>query len=159
LEIMSDAENMRHAIRLAEEMMRAGQGGPFGAVIVTDGQVIAEGYNKVTSDNDPTAHAEVVAIRQACTKLGTFSLKGSEIFTSCEPCPMCLAAIYWARLDRVWYGNTRGDAALIGFDDDHIYREIPLAIKDRSIPMARLLPDEAAATFREWDAKSDKILY
>ena len=156
---MSDPEFMRHAIRLAEEKMRAGQGGPFGAVIVTDGKVIAEGYNKVTSDNDPTAHAEVVAIREACAKLGAFNLQGSEIFTSCEPCPMCLAAIYWARLDRIWYGNTRGDAALIGFDDDHIYREIPLAIEDRSIPMARLLPDEAAAAFREWEAKPDKVMY
>ncbi len=156
---MADPEFMRHAIRLAEEMMRAGRGGPFGAVIVTDGRVIAEGYNKVTSDNDPTAHAEVVAIREACAKLGTFSLQGCEIFTSCEPCPMCLSAIYWARLDRVWYGNTRGDAALIGFDDDHIYREIPLAIEERAIPMARLLPDEAAAAFREWDAKPDKVMY
>jgi len=156
---MAESEYMRHAIRLAEEMMRSGRGGPFGAVIVTDGRVIAEGYNKVTSDNDPTAHAEVVAIREACAKLGTFSLHGSEIFTSCEPCPMCLAAIYWARLDRVWYGNTRGDAALIGFDDDHIYREIPLAIEDRAIPMARLLPDEAAEAFREWEAMPDKVMY
>ena len=156
---MAGSDYMRHAIRLAEETMRAGRGGPFGAVIVADGQVIAEGYNKVTSDNDPTAHAEVVAIREACAKLGTFSLQGSEIFTSCEPCPMCLAAIYWARLDRVWYGNTRGDAALIGFDDDHIYREIPLPIEDRAIPMARLLPDEAAEAFREWDAMPDKVTY
>ena len=114
---MADPEYMRHAIRLAEEMMRGGRGGPFGAVIVTDGQVIAEGYNKVTSDNDPTAHAEVVAIREACAKLGTFSLQGSEIFTSCEPCPMCLSAVYWARLDRIYYANTRDDAAKVGFDD------------------------------------------
>ncbi len=156
---MADPEFMRHAIRLAEEMMRAGRGGPFGAVIVMDGRVIAEGCNKVTSDNDPTAHAEIVAIRAACAARGSFSLEGAEIYTSCEPCPMCLAAIYWARLKRVWYGNTRADAALIGFDDDHIYRQIPLPIEDRSIPMARLLPDEAAATFREWDAKADKVMY
>ncbi len=156
---MADPEFMRHAIRLAEEMMRAGRGGPFGAVIVRGGRIIAEGHNKVTSDNDPTAHAEVVAIREACARLGAFSLEGAEIYTTCEPCPMCLAAIYWARLERVWYGNTRGDAALIGFDDDHIYREIPLAIDDRAIPMARLLPDDAARTFREWDAKPDKVMY
>ncbi len=156
---MADPEFMRHAIRLAEEVMRAGNGGPFGAVIVAGGRVIAEGVNKVTSDNDPTAHAEIVAIRAACARLGTFSLQGSEIYTSSEPCPMCLAAIYWARLDRVWYGNTRQDAALIGFDDDHIHREIPLPIEDRAIPMARLLPDEAAEAFREWDAKPDKVLY
>ena len=156
---MADPKFMRHAIQLAEKMMRAGRGGPFGAVIVLEGKIIAEGYNKVTSDNDPTAHAEVVAIREACATLGTFSLQGSEIFTNCEPCPMCLAAIYWARLDRVWYGNTRSDAALIGFDDDHIYREIPLAIEDRAIPMVRLLPDEATAAFQEWDAKPDKVMY
>ncbi len=156
---MADPEFMRHAIRLAEEMMRANRGGPFGAVIVMDGRVIAEGCNKVTSDNDPTAHAEIVAIRAACAARGSFSLAGAEIYTSSEPCPMCLAAIYWARLDRVWYGNTRQDAALIGFDDDHIYRQIPLPIEDRSIAMARLLPDEAAATFREWDAKPDKVMY
>ncbi len=156
---MADPEFMRHAIRLAEEMMRANQGGPFGAVIVKDGRVIAEGFNKVTSDNDPTAHAEVVAIREACAAIDSFSLEGAEIYTSCEPCPMCLSAIYWARLDRVWYGNTRQDAAQIGFDDDHIYREIPLAIEERAIPMARLLPDEAAEAFREWDAKPDKVMY
>ena len=156
---MADPKFMRHAIRLAEKMMRADRGGPFGAVIVLEGKIIAEGYNKVTSDNDPTAHAEVVAIREACATLGTFRLQGSEIYTNCEPCPMCLAAIYWARLDQIWYGNTRGDAARIGFDDDHIYREIPLAIEDRAIPMARLLPDEAATAFREWDAKPDKVMY
>ena len=156
---MADPKFMRHAIQLAEKMMRAGRGGPFGAVIVLEGKIIAEGYNKVTSDNDPTAHAEVVAIREACATLGTFSLQGSEIFTNCEPCPMCLAAIYWARLDQVWYGNSRSDAARIGFDDDHIYREIPLAIEDRAIPMARLLPDEAATAFREWDAKPNKVMY
>ena len=156
---MASEDHMRRAIGLSEAMMRANRGGPFGAVVVKDGAVIAEGFNKVTSDNDPTAHAEIVAIRAACGRLGRFSLEDCEIYTSCEPCPMCLAAIYWARLDRVWYGNTRGDAALIGFDDDHIYREIPLAIEDRSIPMARLLPDEAAAAFREWDAKPDKVMY
>lgn len=156
---MASEDHMRQAIGLSEEMMRSNRGGPFGAVVVKDGAVIAEGFNKVTSDNDPTAHAEIVAIRTACERLGTFSLEGCEIYTSCEPCPMCLAAIYWARLDRIYFANTRGDAADIGFDDDHIYREIPLPIEARSLPMERLLAEEAAGAFREWKAKPDKIRY
>ena len=150
---------MRKAIALSVAMMRANRGGPFGAVIVKDGRVIAEGFNKVTSDNDPTAHAEVTAIREACNALGSFSLAGCEIYTSCEPCPMCLSAIYWARLRHIYFANTRKDAAKIGFDDDFLYKEIPLPIERRSVPMTRVLPDEAAEAFAEWEAKPDKIAY
>jgi tRNA(Arg) A34 adenosine deaminase TadA len=150
---------MRHAIRLSTERMRAGFGGPFGAVIVKDGEVIAEGWNTVTSENDPTAHAEVTAIRRACEKLNTFSLAGCEIYTSCEPCPMCLAAIYWARIDRIYFANSRQDAAAIGFDDEHIYGEVAKPIEDRAIPTVKLAMPEAEAVFAEWRAKPDKILY
>jgi tRNA(Arg) A34 adenosine deaminase TadA len=150
---------MRRAIELSREMMEQGQGGPFGAVIVKDGKIIAEGSNKVTSTCDPTAHAEIVAIRSACGALHDFNLKGCEIYTSCEPCPMCLAAIYWARLDRIYYANARVDAAKIGFDDDFLYKEIPLPIESRSLPMMRLLPEEAILAFDAWDAKADKIRY
>ena len=156
---MTAEHYMKRAIALSEEMMRANRGGPFGAVVVKDGAIIAEGHNMVTSANDPTAHAEVVAIRRACDALGTFTLEGCEIYTSCEPCPMCLAAIYWARLSRVYYANSRADAAAIGFDDDHIYREIPLPITERALPMERLLAEEAARAFREWDEKPDKTPY
>lgn len=150
---------MRHAVRLSAERMREGHGGPFGAVIVKDGTVIAEGWNRVTSTNDPTAHAEVTAIRRACESLGTFSLQGCEIFSSCEPCPMCLAAIYWARLDRVTFANTREEAAAIGFDDALIYGEVSKPITDRVIPTVRLAMPEAAAVFAEWRAKADKLAY
>jgi tRNA(Arg) A34 adenosine deaminase TadA len=150
---------MRHAVRLSAERMRQGAGGPFGAVIVKDGEVIAEGWNKVTSSNDPTAHAEVVAIRAACEKLGSFSLEGCEIYASCEPCPMCLAAIYWARLDRIYFANTRDEAAAIGFDDEFLYREIPKAIEARSIPTKHLELPEAKAVFAEWQKKPDKVPY
>ena len=152
-------EFMRHAVRLSAERMRDGDGGPFGAVIVKDGRVVAEGWNRVTSTNDPTAHAEVTAIRRACEVLGTFSLKGCEIYTSCEPCPMCLAAIYWARLDRVTFANSRRDAAAIGFDDEHIYGEVSKPIEHRLIPTVQLKSPEAAAVFAEWKAKPDKIVY
>ena len=150
---------MRHAVRLSAERMREGAGGPFGAIIVKDGKVIAEGWNRVTSANDPTAHAEVSAIRAACDALGTFSLAGCDIYTSCEPCPMCLAAIYWARLDRVFFANSREDAAAIGFDDDLIYGEIPKPIESRIIPTVKLALPEAAAVFAEWRDKPDKIAY
>lgn len=150
---------MRHAVRLSAERMREGAGGPFGAVIVKDGKVIAEGWNKVTSSNDPTAHAEVVAIRDACEKLGTFSLEGCDIYASCEPCPMCLAAIYWARIGRIYFGNTREEAAAIGFDDEFLYREIPKPIADRSIPTEHMALPEAKAVFAEWQAKPDKVQY
>jgi len=150
---------MRRAIALSAEKMRAGLGGPFGAVIARDGQIIAEGHNQVTSGNDPTAHAEVVAIRAACRQLGSFNLQGCEMYTSCEPCPMCLGAIYWARLDRVYYANTRIEAAAIGFDDDHIYREFDKPISGRAVPFIHLQSEEARQIFREWLEKPDKIPY
>jgi len=158
---MSDHHNdfMTKAIELSAERMRAGEGGPFGAVIVKDGRVVSEGHNRVTSSNDPTAHAEVVAIREACTALDNFSLEGCVIYTSCEPCPMCLSAIYWARLDAVYYANTRKDAANIGFDDDHIYDEIPKDVAERAIPMVHLELQLARDVFEEWRAKPDKVMY
>jgi tRNA(Arg) A34 adenosine deaminase TadA len=149
---------MRRAIALSIEQVRAG-GGPFGAVIVKDGMIVAEGANQVTTGLDPTAHAEIVAIRAAAQALGQFSLAGCEIYTSCEPCPMCLAAIYWARLDRIHYGNTRHDAALIGFDDEFLYREIPLPPEARSRPTRQILADEAAIAFEAWVAAPDKVPY
>jgi tRNA(Arg) A34 adenosine deaminase TadA len=150
---------MAEAIRLAEEGMRANAGGPFGCVIVKDGVIIGRGHNAVTSTNDPTAHAEVVAIREACRQLRSFQLDGCTLYTSCEPCPMCLGAIYWARPDRVFYACTREDAAAIGFDDAFIYREIDLPIADRSIPMASFEREKALAVFRAWMEKEDKIAY
>ncbi|MBE5046362.1 nucleoside deaminase [Alistipes onderdonkii] len=155
---MTSEELMRIAIRLSEENVAAG-GGPFGAVIARDGRVVATGANRVTPDCDPTAHAEVSAIRAAAKKLGTFDLSGCEIYTSCEPCPMCLGAIYWARLDRMYYGNDKHDAARIGFDDAFIYRELSLKPADRKLKSAVLLPEEAIAAFETWDAKSDKVEY
>ena len=150
---------MRRAIALAEQSVADSGGGPFGAVVVHDGRIIGEGTNQVTGSHDPTAHAEVVAIRAACTLLGSFSLAGCEIFASCEPCPMCLSAIYWARIERIFYGNTKTAAAAIGFDDDHIYREIALPISARAIPTEQLLADEAIAAFRAWEDSDDKIEY
>lgn len=152
-------ELMARAIALSAEKMRAGFGGPFGAIVARAGEVLSEGFNQVTSGNDPTAHAEVVAIRGACRKLNSFTLQGCEIYTSCEPCPMCLGAIYWARLDRVYYANTRADAAAIGFDDDHIYRELDKPIDGRAIPFIRLDSEAARRIFREWLEKPDKIAY
>jgi guanine deaminase len=156
---MSNETHMRRAIALSLEKMRAGLGGPFGAVVVQRGAIVAEGFNQVTTLLDPTAHAEVVAIRLACRALGKFDLSGCEIFASCEPCPMCLSAIYWARLDRIWYANDRHDAAAIGFRDDFLYHEIPLAPDARSIPGLPLLRAEGKAAFAEWDAKPDKVSY
>lgn len=150
---------MKRAIELSAERMRANLGGPFGAVITRDGKVIAEGFNQVTSTNDPTAHAEVVAIRRACEVLGTFSLEGCVIYTSCEPCPMCLASIYWARLDAIYFANSREDAAAIGFDDDFLYREIPKDLNQRKIPTQQIALEEARAVFDEWREKPDKIEY
>ncbi|HEY3270548.1 MAG TPA: nucleoside deaminase [Geothrix sp.] len=150
---------MRRAIELSRVHMADNEGGPFGAVIVKDGEILGEGWNRVTSGHDPTAHAEVVAIRQACGKLGTFQLPGCEIYTSCEPCPMCLGAIYWARLDRIWYANGRSDAAAIQFDDEWLYREVALPLGERSLPATQLLRDEALEIFRAWEAKPDKIPY
>ena len=150
---------MREAIRLSIQKMRRGQGGPFGAVVVRGGRVIGRGWNKVTSANDPTAHAEVVAIREACRRLKTFQLNGCDLYTSCEPCPMCLSAIYWARLRNVFYGNTRKDAAKIDFDDDFLYREVALPIRRRKLVMRQLLHREALVAFAEWQRKPDRILY
>lgn len=157
---MKEKENfMREAIRLSIDSMRAGNGGPFGAIVVKDGKVIARGFNKVTSTNDPTAHAEVVAIRDACKVLDTFQLTGCEIYTSCEPCPMCLGAIYWARPDKMYFANTKADAAAIGFDDQFIYNEIELNVCDRHLPTEQLLHEEALIAFKEWQQKTDKIEY
>jgi tRNA(Arg) A34 adenosine deaminase TadA len=150
---------MLHAIRLSEKRMNEGHGGPFGAIIVKGGEIVSEGWNMVTSVNDPTAHAEVTAIRRACEKLGTFSLEGCIIYTSCEPCPMCLAAIYWARLDRIYFANTREHAAAIGFDDEHIYGEVAKPIHERVIPTIHIAMPEAEAVFAAWQAKPDKVLY
>ena len=155
---MTREELMREAIRLSEDNVRNG-GGPFGAVIARDGEIVGTGTNRVTPDCDPTAHAEVNAIRAAASRLGTFDLSGCEIYSSCEPCPMCLGAIYWAHLDRLYYGNDKQDAAGIGFDDAFIYRELDLKPEDRSLKSERLLSDEAAAAFREWAAKPDKVKY
>lgn len=150
---------MARAIQLSMENVRSGQGGPFGAVIVKDRSIIAEGVNQVTLAHDPTAHAEVVAIRQACQKLGLFELKGCELYTSCEPCPMCLGAIYWTRLARVYFGNIAADASKIGFDDSSIYREIARPHSERGIPMIQMMREEALAAFRAWEEKADKIPY
>lgn len=150
---------MREAIRLAQEGMRRNAGGPFGAVIVRDGQIVGRGWNRVTSTNDPTAHAEMVAIRDACQRLGSFQLTGCEIFTSCEPCPMCLAAIGWARLDRVTHAATRGDAAAAGFDDDYLYTQMALSPGERDRPTEILLRQSGQALFREWLLKEDRTPY
>ena len=152
-------EFMREAIRLSRVKMQAGQGGPFGAVVVRRGRIIARGWNRVTSANDPTAHAEVMAIRAACRKLKTFHLADCELYTSCEPCPMCLAAIYWARLKMVFYASTRRDAAKIHFDDELIYREVARPVSRRLMPMKQLLRAEAGKVFAEWKSKPDKLLY
>ena len=149
---------MREAIALSSRNVDNG-GGPFGAVIVKDGKIVASGANRVTADNDPTAHAEVNAIRKAAAELGTFDLSGCEIYTSCEPCPMCLSAIYWARIGRIYYGNTQYDAKAINFDDSFIYSELSLAAEKRNIPAMRLLGDEAIVSFNKWRDKEDKIEY
>lgn len=150
---------LRQAIELSREHMLRGAGGPFGAVVVKDDKIIARGWNRVTSTNDPTAHAEMVAIREACQNLNTFNLEGAVIYTSCEPCPMCLSAVYWARIDKIYYANRREDAARIQFDDEFLYREIALAIEHRKIPMQQLLHDEALLVFEEWESKHDKVRY
>lgn len=156
---MTKEELMRKAIELSQENITNG-GGPFGAIIATKaGEIIATGVNRVTASCDPTAHAEVSAIRAAATRLGTFNLSGHEIYTSCEPCPMCLGAIYWARLDKMYYGNSKTDAKDIGFDDSFIYDELELKPADRRLPSEILLPEEAIKAFEEWTAKEDKIEY
>lgn len=153
-----DKKFMREAIRLADESVRNG-GGPFGAVIVKDGEIVAGSSNSVTLDNDPTAHAEVNTIRQACQKLGTFDLSDCVIYTSCEPCPMCLGAIYWAHLKCIYYGNTKKDARDIDFADDFIYEELDKPIDRRSVPFINMLREEALNSFKLWSEKTDKIEY
>lgn len=150
---------MRAAIDLAQHGMRENEGGPFGAVIVKDGQIVGKGNNQVTSTNDPTAHAEVVAIRDACKNLGAYQLDGCIIYTSCEPCPMCLGAIYWARPEKIYYACSREDAANINFDDAFIYDEIPLPIHERKIEMTQVLQEQGQKVFKEWSEKDDKSLY
>jgi len=150
---------MARAIQLSIENVRSGRGGPFGAVVVHQDKVIAEGVNQVTARNDPTAHAEVLAIRQACEKLGRFELKGCQLYASCEPCPMCMGAIYWARLSCVYFANFASDASQVGFDDSAIYREISQPHAQREIPMIQMMREEALAAFRAWEAKSDKLRY
>ena len=150
---------LREAIRLSVDQVQAGEGGPFGAVIVKDDKIVGRGFNRVTSQNDPTAHAEIVAIRDACSRLGTFSLAGCEIYSSCEPCPMCLAAIYWARLPRLYYAATRQDAAEAGFDDAHIYGQIALPPAARDLAIQQALRAEALAAFEAWREKEDRVPY
>ena len=155
---MKNEDFMRKAIELALDNVRCG-GGPFGAVIVRDGEIVATGVNRVTANNDPTAHAEVSAIRAACTRLGTFDLSGCVIYTSCEPCPMCLGAIYWARLDKIYYGANQHDAAAVNFDDSFIYRELELKPADRHKPVENILHDEALAPFDLWRTTENKTEY
>jgi guanine deaminase len=151
--------HMARAIDLAIENVRSGRGGPFGAVIVKDGRVVGEGTNCVTSSNDPTAHAEVVAIRAACTTLGTFQLDGCDLYTTCEPCPMCLGAIYWARPTRVYYASTAADAAAAGFDDAFIYEQVAMPMAERKIPFLQMMRAESLDCFRVWADKKDRIAY
>ena len=161
---------MREAIRLSIDKMEAGEGGPFGAVVVNDGQIISRGWNRVTSSNDPTAHAEVMAIRDACKALGTFELTGCELYASCEPCPMCLAAIYWARIDQLYYAAGRADAAAAGFDDEFLYQEVSRVARlglqaagkpweNRELPAEQALTEEAREAFVAWKAKENRKTY
>lgn len=150
---------MQQAIDLATENVTSGRGGPFGCVIVKDGEVVATGTNQVTASNDPTAHAEVTAIRNACAALGTFVLDGCEVYTSCEPCPMCLAALYWSRCKAIYYGNNAQDAAKVGFDDSFLYDEVKKPMNERSIPIERMCPEEAWASFAAWEKSPYKVEY
>lgn len=150
---------MEEAIALSLQSIRSGKGGPFGAVVVKNGEIIAKAHNQVTSTNDPTAHAEIVAIREACQVLQSWQLTGCEIYTSCEPCPMCLGAIYWARPDKVYYANTKADAAQIGFDDQFIYDELDLPLAKRQLSITQLMRDEAQTVFQDWAEKTDKVEY
>jgi guanine deaminase len=152
-------EFMKRAIELSKLNVSTNKGGPFGAVVVRDNKIIGEGSNLVTCNNDPTAHAEVMAIRSACQQVGNFDLAGAVIFTSCEPCPMCLSAIYWARIDKIYYANTRSDAAQIQFDDDLIYNEIPKEPSQRKIPAEQILRDEAQDVFSMWSQSTQKVSY
>lgn len=155
---MTDKDFMQKAIDLSIDNVKNG-GGPFGAVIVKDGEIVAEGVNRVTASNDPTAHAEVSAIREACSRTGTFRLEGCTIYTSCEPCPMCLSAIYWSGISRIYYGNTKHDADHIGFGDNFIYEELARPASDRTVPAIPLMREQAQQAFRDWENKADKIEY
>jgi tRNA(Arg) A34 adenosine deaminase TadA len=157
--MQGNPEFMKKAIALATENVVSGAGGPFGAVIVRDGEIVAEAVNVVTATNDPTAHAEVSAIRAACAKLGTFSLEGCEVYTSCEPCPMCLAAIYWARCAKIYYGNTAADAADAGFDDSFLYVEMKKPLAERELPIERMLGEVAIESFNAWKTQAGRIDY
>jgi tRNA(Arg) A34 adenosine deaminase TadA len=157
--VENDQSALQRAVHLSQQRMQANLGGPFGAVIMRDGVILAEGWNEVTSTNDPTAHAEVTAIRRACAAVNDFSLQGATLYTSCEPCPMCLASAYWARISRIVYANTREEAAAIGFDDAFIYDEMPKAPHERLIKMVHLPREDAQAAFAAWAAKTDKIAY
>jgi tRNA(Arg) A34 adenosine deaminase TadA len=159
LDVSMNPQFLREAIRLSLEKMEANEGGPFGAIIVRDDQVVGRGWNRVTSANDPTAHAEVVAIRDACQRLNNFSLEGCDIYASCEPCPLCLAAIFWSRLDRIYYAASRHDAAAAGFDDQRLYDEFAKSPENRSIPMKQALQAEARLAFEAWMHKEDRIPY
>ena len=154
----SNEKFMLRAIKLSKESI-VKNGGPFGCIIVKNAKIIAEGTNQVTKNNDPTAHAEIVAIRNACQKLQTFDLSGAELYTSCEPCPMCLSAIYWSHIDKIYYGNTRLNAAMIGFDDNFIYDELSINLNKRKIPLKQINQKEALIAFKEWELKKDKIKY
>ena len=156
---MTHEDFMRMAIKLSEINIKEGTGGPFGAVVVKDGKVVAGSANKVVPENDPTAHAEVSAIRLACKELNTYDLSGCEIYTSCEPCPMCLGAIYWARIDKIYYANTKTDAADIGFDDHFIYNELECKMQDRKVPFVQLMRDEALTVFKQWRTSDDHTHY
>ena len=158
MDMDQDEKMMKHVIRLSIENVENG-GGPFAAIIVKDGIILAEGVNEVTLENDPTAHAEISAIRKASRKLGTFELSGCILYSSCEPCPMCLGAIYWAKIPVVFFGNTREDASEYGFDDSHIYNQICMPAEMRNVQFKRLLPADAIEAFRRWDQKGDKLLY
>ena len=150
---------MKEAIELSRKNIREGKGGPFGTVIVKDSTIIARGTNLVTSTNDPTAHAEIVAIREACRILRSFQLDGCTIYTSCEPCPMCLGAMYWARPKAIYFANTRNDAAAVGFDDRFLYDELPRVLSERKMPMIQLMRDEAIVAFQEWEQLEQKVRY
>ena len=156
---IANRQFMAEAIAQSSFGVRSRKGGPFGAAIAKNGELIAKAHNQVTSTNDPTAHAEIIAIRRACQILQTFELKGCELYTSCEPCPMCLGAIYWARLDRVYYANTKADAAEIGFDDGFINDELKLPQPDRQLPMIQMMREEAISAFEEWIRLPDKVEY
>ena len=155
---MNDMNFMNRAIELSINNIK-NNGGPFGCVIVHKNKIIAEGVNRVTSNNDPTAHAEIVAIREACKKLNTFNLKGTQLYTSCEPCPMCLSAMYWAHIDKIFYGNSRNDAAKINFDDKFIYDEFKVKMSHRKIPLVQLCSDNAILAFKLWEEEENKIRY